>query len=108
MLLRQGRGRGMTGRIVQSYAAKMKAEAAQAAADRAPDNAMAQAKASQAKREAIDRERAVTDPQYARLSRRPSAKSPLTPSRKLSQAEVKAHPTGPRSSLAALAFHPYQ
>ncbi|MGA7453381.1 MAG: hypothetical protein WBW73_19575 [Rhodoplanes sp.] len=108
MLLRQGRGKGMTGRIVQSYAAKMKAEAAQAAADRAPDNAEAQAKASQAKREAIDRERAVTDPQYARLSRRPSAKSPLTPSRKLSQAEVKAHPTGPRSSLAALAFHPYQ
>ena len=54
-----------------------------------PDNAEAQAKASQAKREAIDRERAVADPQYARLSRRPPAKSPLTPSRQLSQAELQ-------------------
>ncbi|MFY9829353.1 MAG: hypothetical protein WAK69_12215 [Rhodoplanes sp.] len=54
-------------------------------ADRTPDNAETQAKASRAKREVIDRERAVTDPQFARFSRLPAAKSPLTPSRKLSQ-----------------------
>ena len=36
--------------------------------------AEAQAKASRAKREAIDRERAVADPQYARFSRLPPAK----------------------------------
>ena len=90
MQLRQGLGRGKIGRIVHAHAAKIRAEAAQAASDRTPDNAEAQAKASRAKREAIDRARAVTDPQYAPLSRRPSAKSPLTTSRELSEAEVKA------------------
>jgi hypothetical protein len=40
MLLRQSRGRRKTDRVVQAYAAKIKAEAAQAAADRAPDNAL--------------------------------------------------------------------
>ena len=80
-LLRQGLGRGKTGRIVHAHTAKIKSEAAQAAADRDPDNAEAQAKASRAKREAIDRERAVTDPQYARFSRLPAAKSPLMPGR---------------------------
>ena len=71
-LLRQSLGRGKTGRIVHAHTAKIKSEAAQAAADRDPENAEAQAKASRAKREAIDRERAVTDPQYARSSRFPA------------------------------------
>ena len=75
-LLRQGLGRGKTGRIVHAHTAKIKAEAAQAAADRHPDNAETQAKASRARREAIDRERAVADPQYARFSRLPPAKGP--------------------------------
>ena len=101
-LLRQGLGRGKTGRIVHAHTAKIKAEAAQAAADRDPDNAEAQAKASRAKREAIDRERAVADPQYARFSRRPSAKSPLTQSRKLSQAEAKEAADWATKQLAAL------
>ena len=101
-LLRQGLGRGKTGRIVHAHTAKIKAEAAQAAADRAPDNAEAQAKASRAKREAIDRERAVTDPQFARFGRRPSAKSPLTP-RKLSHAEAKEAADWATEQLAALA-----
>ena len=92
----------MTGRIVQAHAAKIKAEAAQAAADRTPDNAEAQAKASRAKREAIDRERAVTDPQYARFSRLPP-KSPLTPSSKLSQAEAKEAADWATGRLATLA-----
>lgn len=102
LLLRQGRGRGVSGRIVQAHGAKIKAEAAQAAADRTPDNAEAQAKASQAKREAIDTERAVTDPQYARLSRRPPGKSPLTPSRQLSQAELEAAAESADAKLAEL------
>lgn len=89
LVLRQGIGRGKIGRIVQAHAADIKAEAAQAAADRAPDDADVRAKASRAKREAIDRKRAVDDPQYARFSRRPSAKSPLTALHKLSRAEVK-------------------
>ena len=88
---------------MHAHAAKIKAEAAHAAADRDPDNAEAQAKASRAKREAIDRERAVTDPQYARFSRRPSAKSPLTPSRKLSQAEAQTAADWATEQLAALA-----
>ena len=60
---------------MHAHAADIKAEAAQAAADRDPDNADAQAKASRAKREAIDRNRAVADPQYARFSRLPCKKS---------------------------------
>jgi hypothetical protein len=87
MLLRQGIGRGVTGRVVHAHAARVKADAAQAAADRNPDHAEAQAKA--AKREAIDRERAVTDPQYARFSRLPSVRNPLAPSRKLSRDQAK-------------------
>jgi hypothetical protein len=83
VLLRQGLGRGKIGRIVNAHTAKIKSEAAQAAADRDPDNAEAQAKASRVKREAIDRERVVDDPQYAQSSRLPSANSPLTPTRKL-------------------------
>ena len=79
----------MTGRIAHAHVAKIKAEAAQAAADRATDDAEAQAKASRAKREAIDRERAVTDPQYARFSRLPSVRNPLAPSRKLSRDQAK-------------------
>ncbi len=101
-LLRQGLGRGKTGRIVHAHTAKIKSEAAQAAADRDPENAEAQAKASWAKREAIDRERAVTDPQYARFSRLPAAKSPLTPSRNLSQAEAKEAADWAAEQLAAL------
>ena len=102
-LLRQGLGRGKTGRIVHAHTAKIKAEAAQAAADRDPDNAEAQAKASRAKREAIDRERAVADPQYARFSRLPSVRNPLTPSRKLGQAEAKEAADWATERLAALA-----
>ena len=101
-LLRQGLGRGKIGRIVQAHAAEIKAEAAQAAADRDPDNAEAQANASRAKREAIDRERAVTDPQYARFSRLPSARSPLTPSRKLSRTKAKEAADWAAEQLAAL------
>ena len=90
MLLRQGLGRGKIGWIAHAHAARVKADAAQAAADRDPDDAEAQAKASRATREAIDRERAVADPLYARFSRLPPAKSPLTPSRKLNKAELQA------------------
>ena len=103
MVLRQGLGRRKTDRVVQAYAAKIKAEAAQAAADRAPDDAEAQAKALRAKQEAIDRKRAVADPQYVRFSRLPSEKSPLTPSRKLSQAEAKEAADWAAEQLAALA-----
>ena len=102
-LLRQGLGRGVTGRIVHAHVAKIKAEAAQAAADRAPDDAEAQAKASRAKREAIDRERAVADPQYVQFSRLPSEKSPLTRSRQLSHAEAKEAADWAAEQLAALA-----
>ena len=101
-LLRQGLARGKTGRIVHAHTAKIKAEAAQAAADRAPDNVEAHGKASRAKREAIDRERAVTDPQYARFSRLPSVRNPPTPSRKLSQADAKAAADWATEQLAAL------
>jgi hypothetical protein len=102
LVLRQGLGRGKIDRIVQAHAAQIKAQAAQAAADRTPDNAEAQANASRAKREAIDRERAVADPQYARFSRLPSAKSPLTSSRRLSRAEAKEAADWAKEQLAAL------
>lgn len=102
-LLRQGLGRGKIGRIVNAHTAKIKSEAAQAAADRDPDNAEVQAKASRAKREAIDRERAVDDPQHARSSRLPSANNPLTPTRKLSHAEAKEAADWAAEQLAALA-----
>lgn len=101
-LLRQGHGRGVIGRVTHAHTAKIKSEAAQAAADRAPDDAEAQAKASRAKREAIDRERAVADPQYARFSRLPSAKGPLKASRKLSRAEAKEAADWAAEQLAAL------
>lgn len=48
MVLRQGIGRGVTGRVAHAYAAKIKSDAAQAAADRAPDDPKAHAKASAA------------------------------------------------------------
>jgi len=102
LVLRQGLGRGKIGRIVQAHAAKIKAEAAQAAADRAPDDAESQVKASRAKREAIDRKRAVDDPQYARFSRLISAKGPLRASRKLSRAEAKEAADWAAEQLAAL------
>jgi hypothetical protein len=66
-------------------------------------NAEAQAKASRAKREAIDRERDVDDPQYAQFSRLPSTNNPLTPPRKLIQAEAKEAAAWAAERLASLA-----
>jgi hypothetical protein len=70
LLLRQGQGRRKADRIALASVAKLKADAAQEAANRNPDNVETSSKALRARRDAIDRHRTAADPQYGRFRRR--------------------------------------
>jgi hypothetical protein len=97
MLLRQGRASRMADRIVQAHAADIRADAARVAANRQPKNADAATRALRARRAAIDQHRAVTDPQYRRMTR-PVKGLP----RILSEADLKNLRDWTDAQLAAL------